>query len=65
MTVEANVGVTADTVRSELVVLATALSAGVKDAHVYCNANGTATSDFNQVSFVEHSKFDGRALTME
>ena len=51
MTVEINVGVTAGTVRAELVVLATALNADVKNPHVFCNANGTATSDFIQVMF--------------
>jgi hypothetical protein len=53
VTVEVNVGVTADTVRAELVSLATVLNAGVKNPHVYCNANGTATSDFIQVSFIK------------
>ena len=54
MTAQVNVGVTADTVRSELVALATALNAGVKNARVYCNANGTATSDLIQVSLAGH-----------
>lgn len=59
MTVEVNVGVTADTVRAELVSLATVLNAGVKNPHVYCNANGTATSDFIQVSATEHVEVVG------
>ena len=51
LVVPANVGVTAATVRSELVVLATALNAGVPASSVryIFNANGTATSDFIQV----------------
>ena len=50
MTVPINVGVTADTIRQELVVLATVLNAGVpagSDTYI-CNANGTVTSDFIQ-----------------
>ena len=47
-----NVGVTADTVRSELVGLATVLNAGVPAGSVQYidNTNGTVTSDFVQVS---------------
>lgn len=49
MAVFVNAGVTAAGVRTELVALATALNAGVEDAHVFCdNNNGTATSDYIQ-----------------
>jgi hypothetical protein len=48
VTVFINAGVTAAGVRTELVALATALDAGVEDAQVFCNSNGTATSDFIQ-----------------
>ena len=47
-----NVGVTATTVRLELVGLATVLDAGVpqgSDSYIV-NSNGTVTSDFIQVS---------------
>lgn len=53
-TVPINVGVTADTVRTELVVLATALNAGVpqgSDSYT-CNANGTVTVDYVQTDVV-------------
>lgn len=48
-----NVGVTAETVRLELVALATALNADVpqgSDSYIV-NNNGTVTSDFIQVLF--------------
>lgn len=47
-----NTGVTADTVRAELVLLATVLDAGVpegSDSYIV-NQNGTVTADFIQVS---------------
>lgn len=46
-----NVGFTAETVRAELVLLATLLNAGVpqgSDSYIV-NSNGTVTSDFIQV----------------
>lgn len=54
VTLEVNVGVTAETVRLELVALATALDAGVpkNSVHFINNANGTVTSDFIQVRIV-------------
>ena len=50
MTVPINVGVTADTVRAELVILATALNAGVPQGSdkYQVNANNTVTVDFIQ-----------------
>lgn len=52
VTLKINVGFSAETVRTELVLLATALDAGVPPSsiHFINNGNGTVTSDFIQVS---------------
>ncbi|EMC95532.1 hypothetical protein BAUCODRAFT_492943 [Baudoinia panamericana UAMH 10762] len=54
VTVPVNAGVTADTVRQELVILATVMNAGVPQGFdkYMCNANGTVTVDYVQTDFV-------------
>ena len=52
LAIPVNVGITAETVRQELVVLAIALNAGVPQGsdHYLVNANGTVTVDYIQTN---------------
>lgn len=62
--VPVNVGVTAETVRSELVVLATALNAGVPEGsdHYTVNPNNTVTVDYIQTNRIALPRVNVREI---